>query len=156
MSCENCMRKFDKETMEDALMNWQGRDFIDYLRTHFSIDGQTENLRERVEVLRSLDTMVLDTALARVKGCEKIYENKHVLFFMGGLLTAATQVISVFSTSDFLVRTIIILCSIIVSVLILMSFKKALSKDNYISASLLSFREMLEQALAAKMGNESD
>lgn len=156
MNCENCMRQIDKETLEDRLLNWQGRDLINYIKTHFSFDSHSGKLQENIEILRSIDKVVLETALARVKGFEKIYENKHILFFISGLLTATVPAITSFSTSEWKIRVMITLCATLFSVSTLMIFKKALSKDNYIASSVLSFREMLEQALEAKTENESD
>ncbi|MEH7790406.1 hypothetical protein V7358_13545 [Bacillus pumilus] len=150
MSCENCMGKFDEETMEDALLNWNEKDFIKYLNIHFSIEGQSDSLREKVNVLRSLDEVVLEIASARIDGLEKIYDDKHTIFFIGALIAAATPAVTVaflpFTSGEVYPRiaaSLFTLCS-------LMFFKKYLNKDKNVLAVLISFRKLLMQALAKK------
>ncbi|WP_255233953.1 hypothetical protein [Bacillus altitudinis] len=163
MNCENCMGKFDKETMEDALLNWNEKDFIRYLNTHFSIEGKSESPREKVNVLRSLDEVVLEIASARIDGLEKIYDDKHIIFFIGALIAAATPAVTAiflpFTSGEVhpsasgevyprIAASFFTLCS-------LMFFKTYLGRDKNILAVLVSFRKLLEQALDKK-SDESD
>lgn len=149
------MGKFGKETMEDALLNWNEKDFIRYLNTHFSIEGKSESPREKVNVLRSLDEVVLEIASARIDGLEKIYDDKHIIFFIGALIAAATPAVTAiflpFTSGEVYPRiaaSFFALCS-------LMFFKTFLGRDKNILAVLVSFRKLLEQALDKK-SDESD
>ncbi|MBG9826043.1 hypothetical protein ABE33_10380 [Bacillus safensis] len=151
------MEEFKKEefnhvNLKNNLIKMRMRVLVKYIDFHFSLEGQDDLIvfRSKLRVVRSLDKDVLLSAIARTKGMEKIYETKYTTFFVGAILAATVPVIAAFGDLIPAYTIIIRVYIMIFTMLTLIFFLKDLIKDKYFVALLVSFREMMEQALAEK------
>lgn len=143
---------FNHVNLKNNLIKMRVRVLVEYIDFHFSLEGQNDLIvfRSKLRVVKSLDKDVLLRAIARTKGMEKIYETKYTTFFVGAILAATVPVIAAFGDLVPAYTIIIRFYIMIFSMLTLIYFLKDMIKDKYFVALLVSFREMLEQALAEK------
>lgn len=144
--------EFKHVNLKNNLVKMRVRVLIEYIDFHFPLEGQADFLvfRNKLRAIRSLDKDVLLNAIARIKGMEKIYETKYATFFVGAIITATVPVIAAFSDLIPTYTIMIRVCIMLFTMFTLRFFLKAMIKDKNIVALLVSFREMLEQALAEK------
>lgn len=141
---------FSQANLKKNLMGMRPRVFVEYIDFHFPLDGQIyKTYKSKIKTLRSLDEDVLSNAIARTKGLEKIYETKYITYFVGATLTATVP--TILFVSELLMGKIkaylfVPAFSLCILLLILLD----IIKDKNVTAALVSFQELLEQALAKK------
>lgn len=143
--------QFNKANLRNNLVSMKTNAFVEYLDFHFSLDGQSyQSYRSKLRVINSLEEDVLQIAISRIRGIEKVYETKYITFYVGAILTAATQVLIAFGN---LFPGYTIVFSLIVmafSMLTLKIFLNLMIKDKNFTALLISFRNLLEKILDRK------
>ncbi|WP_144498340.1 hypothetical protein [Bacillus pumilus] len=150
---------FSQANLKKNLMGMRPRVFVEYIDFHFPLDGQIyKTYKSKLKTLRSLDEDVLSNAIARTKGLEKIYETKYVTSFVIAMLTATVP--TILAIGDFiianniefknLIKMIIRLVATLFAMSTVIFFQRKIIKDKNVLAVLVSFRELLEQALAKK------
>lgn len=153
---------FSQANLKKNLIEMRSRVFVKYIEFHFPLDGQIYKTYEsKLKTLRSLDEGVLSNAVARTKGLEKIYETKYITSIVVALLTATVPTILAIGDfvlannikSENVLRISVRAAATIFAVSTLMYFQRGITKDKNFVALLVSFRELLEQALAAKKNN---
>ncbi|KQU12169.1 MULTISPECIES: hypothetical protein [Bacillus] len=157
-------KNFNKHTLKSSLIAMNKRVFVAYIKFHFPLNGQkARKYQDKYKVLQSLEEAVLINAISRTKALEIIYETKYVIPFVGALIAVVVVPAIIAFGDSFIVDypvykkeiklgavVVASLCAVAVSVFITHSIKK----DKNVLALLVSFRELLEQALAAKKNDE--
>ncbi|WHF25372.1 hypothetical protein QJS65_10980 [Bacillus altitudinis] len=151
---------FSQANLKKNLIEMRSRVFVKYIEFHFPLDGQIYKTYEsKLKTLRSLDEGVLSNAVARTKGLEKIYETKYINTFVGSLITVAVIPL-ILAVGDYFIagnpdiendiKLGVRVAASLFAAFMLWFFPRKIIKDKNVIALLVSFRELLEQALAAK------
>ncbi|WP_242730129.1 hypothetical protein [Bacillus altitudinis] len=157
---KNNDRNFNKRTLKNSLIAKNARVFVGFINYHFPLDGQKiRKYKNKYDALKSLDEHVLINAISRTKALEIIYESKYINTFVGSLITVAVIPL-ILAVGDYFIagnpdiendiKLGVRVAASLFAAFMLWFFPRKIIKDKNVIALLVSFRELLEQALAAK------